>query len=249
MKSNNDRSHGQFSLLNSLFITRYSLLSLFLHVLIVAAAFVIARHSSLYKIPAPYIVTIVDSPAATTASSQQSAVSSQPPETEVRDSKAQSIKPKTQSMDTPGKLKDISKKDEMTVRERIEALQAKKRIEKLAALRKMVDIGGQKSLPQGKTGGALQGSSKQGVITGSGDYYSVVMNKIRQHWIFPDSIDRDLLAIITIKIARDGSVTIGRMEQSSGNALFDRSALRAISKASPLPSPPQEMEIGVRFRP
>jgi TonB family protein len=213
--------------------------SVFLHVLIVAAAFVIARHSSLYKIPSAYIVTIVDS----------AAVSSQPPEAEVRDSKPQDVKPKTQSMDASPKLKDISKKDEMTVKERIEALQAKKRIEKMAALRKMVDIGGQKSLPQGKTGGALQGSSKQEVTTGSGDYYSVVINKIRQQWIFPESIDRDLLAIITIKIARDGSVTIGRMEQSSGNALFDRSALRAISKASPLPPPPQEMEMGVRFRP
>ncbi len=220
--------------------------SVFLHVLIVAAAFVIARHSSLYKIPSAYIVTIVDS---TAVNSQQSAVSSQPPEAEVRDSKPQDVKPKTQSMDASPKLKDISKKDEMTVKERIEALQAKKRIEKMAALRKMVDIGGQKSLPQGKTGGVLQGSSKQEVTTGSGDYYSMVINKIRQQWIFPESIDKDLLAIITIKIARDGSVTIGRMEQSSGNALFDRSALRAISKASPLPPPPQEMEMGVRFRP
>lgn len=235
--------------------------SVFLHALIIAATFIIARHSNLYKIPPAYIVTIVDSPALSTGSKQRSEINSQHPEIEVRDSQTQSVKPKTQSMNAPEqktenrrqrtdtKGRDVSKKDEMAVKERIEALQAKKRIEKMAALRKMVDIGGQKSLPQGKTGGALQGSSKQGITTGSGDYYSVVINKIRQQWIFPESIDKDLLAIITIKIAKDGSITIGRIEQSSGNALFDRSALRAINKAGPLPPPPQEIEIGVRFRP
>jgi outer membrane biosynthesis protein TonB len=31
--------------------------------------------------------------------------------------------------------------------------------------------------------------------------------------------------------------------------LFDSSALKAISKASPLPPPHEEMEIGVRFYP
>jgi len=220
--------------------------SVFLHVLIVAAAFVIARHSSLYKIPSAYIVTIVDS---TAVNSQQSAVSSQPPEAEVRDSKPQDVKPKTQSMDASPKLKDISKKDEMTVKERIEALQAKKRIEKMAALRKMVDIGGIKSEARSQKSEVQTKGSTAGNQNYGGDYYSMVINKIRQQWIFPESIDKDLLAIITIKIAKDGSVTIGRMEQSSGNALFDRSALRAISKASPLPPPPQEMEIGVRFRP
>jgi TonB family protein len=220
--------------------------SVFLHVLIVATALAIARHSSLYKTPVAYIVTIVDSSA---VSNQQSAVSSQPSEAEVRDSKPQNVKPKTQGMDASTKFKDISKKDEMTVKERIEALQAKKRVEKMAALRKIIDIGVQKDIPQGKTGGAVQGSSKSGANTGSGDYYLMVINKIKQQWIFPESIDKDLLAIITIRIAKDGSVTIGRIEQSSGNVLFDRSALRAISKASPLPPPPQEMEMGVRFRP
>ena len=37
------------------------------------------------------------------------------------------------------------------------------------------------------------------------------------------------------------------IEKSSGNLLFDRSATKAISKASPLSPPPVEMEIGVRF--
>jgi len=40
-----------------------------------------------------------------------------------------------------------------------------------------------------------------------------------------------------------------RIEKPSGNVLFDRSALRAIAKASPVTPPPYEMEIGVRFYP
>ncbi len=215
--------------------------SIFLHTLIIAATLVIARHSSLYKNPVPYIVTIVDS-------SDTSAVSSQTPESEAHNSK-----PKTQRINISSKVKDVPKKqDDSIIRERIEALEAKKKIEKMAALRKMVDIGGQKSLSQGKTGGISQGGSRPvtgGTSTGSGDYYSMVVNKIKQQWVFPESIDKDLLVVITIRIARDGSVTIDRIEKSSGNALFDRSALRAINKASPLPPPPQEMEMGVRFRP
>jgi TonB family protein len=216
--------------------------SIFLHVLIVAATFVIARHSSLYKIPQAYIVTIVDNSDSDRSIAPMGNIQDIP--------EAKTQPPKTDEPKASAKQKEMkTKHDDINVRERIEALQAKKRIEKMAALRKMVDIGGMKSeirsqKPEAQTKGSKAGNQNYG-----GDYYSMVINKIRQQWIFPESIDKDLLAIITIKIARDGSVTIDRMEQSSGNALFDRSALRAISKANPLPPPPQEMEMGVRFRP
>jgi len=77
----------------------------------------------------------------------------------------------------------------------------------------------------------------------------MVISKIRQHWIFPEAGNKDLLAIISIRIAKDGRIIVDKIEKSSGNPLFDRSALRAINSASPLPPPPEEIEIGVRFRP
>ncbi len=222
--------------------------SLFLHALIIAATLIVVRHSNMSKSPVPYIVTIVDSAA---VSSQPSAVSSKPPEAEVRDSKSQNVKPKAQSMDASTKLKDISKKDEMAVKERIEALQAKKRIEKMVSLRKMVDIdkiSDQQSAVSSKGTKASSPTSKsQGHI--GGDYYSMVVNRIKEQWIYPESIDKDLLTIVIIRIAKDGGITIDNIEKSSGNPLFDRSVLRAINKSSPLPPPPQEIEIGVRFRP
>jgi len=67
--------------------------------------------------------------------------------------------------------------------------------------------------------------------------------------VYPDIGKKDIEAIVSVRILKDGTAIPQKMEKSSGNALFDRSAWRAVAKASPLPPPPQEMEIGVRFYP
>jgi TonB family protein len=134
------------------------------------------------------------------------------------------------------------------VSERIEALQAMRRIEQLAAMRRLVDIEGKKTQATADRAGTSGRGTKTQADSGE-NYISMVVNKIRHHWIFPETGDKDLLAIISIRIARDGRITVDKIEKSSGNPLFDRSALRAINSASPLPPPPQEIEIGVRFMP
>ena len=68
-------------------------------------------------------------------------------------------------------------------------------------------------------------------------------------WVFPDTGKKDLEAIISIRILKDGTIISQRIEKSSGNPLFDRSAIKALAKASPLSPPPYEMDIGVRFYP
>lgn len=95
----------------------------------------------------------------------------------------------------------------------------------------------------------LPGAGTPGTGTGKGTdlYYSIISRKIWQQWIYPDMNVSGLEVIISIKIDRSGKVISHEIEKSSGNALFDRSAIRAISKASPLPPPHGEMEIGVRF--
>ena len=67
----------------------------------------------------------------------------------------------------------------------------------------------------------------------------------------PLKCDEAILPFCTnaIKILKDGTTIVQNIEKSSGNSLFDRSALKALAKASPLPPPPYEMEIGVRFYP
>lgn len=78
-------------------------------------------------------------------------------------------------------------------------------------------------------------------------YYAQITRKIWGEWIYPDFGTSALEVIINIKIEQDGRIVSHEIEKSSGNILFDRSALKAVSKASPLPAPPFEMEIGVRF--
>lgn len=78
-------------------------------------------------------------------------------------------------------------------------------------------------------------------------YYALITRKIWSEWILPEYDASDLEVIISIKIDTDGTIVSQDVERSSGNALFDRSAKKAIMKASPLPAPPVEMEIGVRF--
>ncbi len=96
--------------------------------------------------------------------------------------------------------------------------------------------------------------AKIGPITeaaGNVEYGRLVGEEIRRQWQFPTDLlkDKTIEAIVSIRVLKNGFVQILRIEKSSGNPLFDRSALRAITKASPVTSPPHEMEIGVRFYP
>jgi colicin import membrane protein len=81
----------------------------------------------------------------------------------------------------------------------------------------------------------------------SESYYALITQKIWSEWIYPDFDSAGLEVIINIKIDKSGKVISQKIEKSSGNTLFDHSATKAISKASPLLPPPVEMEIGVRF--
>jgi len=86
-------------------------------------------------------------------------------------------------------------------------------------------------------------------------YYTAVYNKIYHAWILPGyGSKKNLEAIVNIRISRNGKILKMRFEQRSSNAYFDRSVLRAIKKADPLPPLPQgfnepHLEIGIRFIP
>ncbi|HIJ60645.1 MAG TPA: TonB family protein [Nitrospirae bacterium] len=138
------------------------------------------------------------------------------------------------------------KDDDKIVQDRISEMIAKKRIEKLVATRSNIDLASSsKSSPiaTNKRGSSTQGQSK-------GDYLSLVRAKIMERWVYPETIDKDLEAIITIKIKKDGTVQLIGIEKSSGNRLFDRTALSAISSIQNLPSPPEGIEeLGIRFKP
>lgn len=204
--------------------------SLFLHFLIIVIAVGIIKNKAITKPSLPYIVSLVyDSSAVETTTSSVSEKDAAPqPESRQKESAVE--------LTAKQKAEIKKKEDEKRVKEQIGALMAKKKIEKMVLLRKMVDI---------KSSGLPVTNSK----ATAGDYYSAVESRVRQQWIFPESLDKDLETVVSIKINRDGRVIVERIEKGSGNTLFDRSVIRAINKASPLPPPPQEMEMGLRFRP
>ena len=145
-------------------------------------------------------------------------------------------------------------KEKESVERKISLLAAKKKVENRFSSRKVISLkaGGEKPLPASK-GGPLKtvSSTVTKGASSSDDYYSKVVDEIRQQWVWAsrDSGRRNIEAIVSIKILKDGTAVVQKVEKSSGNTLFDKSALRALAKASPLSPPPYEIEIGVRFYP
>ncbi|MGB9716747.1 MAG: energy transducer TonB [Thermodesulfovibrionales bacterium] len=134
------------------------------------------------------------------------------------------------------------KKEEL-IEEKISAIEAKKRVEQIVRLRSEISLGKDSNK---KSAGDISSltNGKGGIFD---DYYKKIRNHIWQHWIYPETGQKDLEAIISIVIMRDGTISIQKIEKSSGNPLFDKSAIKALTKANPLPPPPYEMEVGVKF--
>lgn len=205
-------------------------LSFVLHLTVFLIAFLILKQPNHIISPPPYIVSLV-SPDVLTGINEAS------------DTSEESV---TLSNIPKKDIKEITKKEKEMVEKRISAITTKKKIERIVRLRSIISL---------KAGGNKRSSNPQttSTYTGKGtlfdDYYSKITREIWQQWVFPYTGQKDLEAIISIRILKDGTITAQRIEKSSGNPLFDRSAIKAIAKASPLSPPPYEMEIGVRFYP
>jgi len=83
--------------------------------------------------------------------------------------------------------------------------------------------------------------------TDTESYSALVFERIQREWIYPDFDIAKFETIISFKITKEGKVMSQKLKKSSGNAIFDRSAMKAVLKASPLPPPPVEQEVEVRF--
>ncbi len=102
-----------------------------------------------------------------------------------------------------------------------------------------------------------QGLAKgEGVSKEKATYFDLLWLKIKNNWSIPPELNTKkniLECIVGIKIKKSGMIMNIWMEKSSGNRLFDESAMRAISKTAPFPPFSDEIkedyiEIGVRFR-
>jgi colicin import membrane protein len=229
-------------------LQKATILSFALHLTVFFVAVLMLRHSNRMIMPVPYTVSLVSpevfkgidkGPVTDTATDTDAGKS----DTVLKESREAAVKAAE-----PQKSKKETAKEKEMVDRKISALAAKKKIEKLVRLRSIISL---KAGAENRT--AQVRSAASATPSGAGhqpeDYYTTITKEIWQQWVYPDVGRKDIGAVIFIKILRDGTALVQRIEKSSGNTLFDRSALKALAKASPLTPPPYEMEIGVRFYP
>lgn len=228
-------------------LQKATLLSGVLHLMFFLMVLVALRQSGRIVIPSPYIVSLVDPKGVPSAS--RTLLSEQTrEETRVKSKDTEMAQPKEKAKD-----RTDAKENEKRVEDRITELASLKKIEKIVKLRSIISLKGMEgsgargSAAKGNPAGSEAGGSSEGTLFDS--YYAKITDEIRSEWIYPDTAREDLLAVVYVKIARDGTLTVQGIEKSSGNTLFDRSTLKAIAKATPVSPPPHEMEIGIRFAP
>lgn len=226
-------------------LQKTAIVSFTLHVTAFLIVFLALKQSNQMIMPSPYTVSLV-------SPNFRSATESRRPEV-----------PSVQKTQTPvAASSDItSKSRKELVREKEMASSRKKKVaeQRIAELKRkreaLRDIEKRRPVIPLKGGGAGQrmgmktASSSVGKGTLFDDYYSMITRQIRQQWAFPEIGRKDMEAVVSVRILKDGTAIVQKIEKSSGNALFDRSAVKALAKASPLSPPPYEMEIGVRFFP
>lgn len=83
-------------------------------------------------------------------------------------------------------------------------------------------------------------------------YLRQVLQKVSVQWQRQNQIkEPDQKPIVWVEIQRDGSIQTPRIDKSSGNALYDQAALRAVMEASPFPPLPEDWSkpsLRVKFR-
>jgi TolA protein len=121
--------------------------------------------------------------------------------------------------------------------------------------------GAEKETPATDTGGKALG-----VTVGAGDgtgiavdaanfpfgyFLAAIERRVSENWFSAVSEGgTGLTCVVYFRLMRDGSVSDSRVETSSGNAYFDRAAVRAVKSASPFPPLPRAFTdafLGIHF--
>jgi len=158
------------------------------------------------------------------------------------------------------KPREESKKPEPKPREdvkkQVEAKQEEEMLgDVLARIKKKVGKTGQTVARTGGASGGGWGERQKEIQYQS--YHDQIYQVVRSNWINPPNFDlnrKDIITVVSITILPDGRISNTYIEQSSGDPLFDQSALRAILKSDPLPPPPigletQTYDLGLNFFP
>ncbi len=148
---------------------------------------------------------------------------------------------------TESKAKKARQEADKTAKDAVKRLQ-----DALAAQQQLSDIG----KDQGEAAPAPQGGSGVTVDEVTRRYLVAVNNHIQEHWILPDlqNWDMALVAIVGIKVRRDGVVIENYFESKSDNIYFNQFVEKTLEEATPFPPfsiglKEEYLEFGLRFRP
>ena len=140
--------------------------------------------------------------------------------TVVPDTKATEIKPKPQK----------PKPKQQSASQKLEALQ------KLKSLG-VASINQEINTSQKEAASAAQAAA---MLTLEEKYMGLIQQTIRSNWINQFNPNANLTAVLKIKLDISGNVLSVVVASSSGNPAFDRQAVLAVKKSSPLPLPPDQ---------
>jgi protein TonB len=72
-------------------------------------------------------------------------------------------------------------------------------------------------------------------------YLRQLLQKVQGEWQRQNQMNEpNQKPLVLVEIQRDGSIRTPKIEQTSGNNLYDQAALRAVVEASPFPPLPQD---------
>jgi TonB family protein len=212
--------------------------SVLLHLTILILSVVLINYSKNVVMPSPYIVNLVG-PFRGRSSGESVPRVEEPKSTAVEKAKS----PEESKVVT----KTDKKADEKRIKDIMSELSAKNRLKRNSELRKKMAAISVKG-SSAKSGGK---SSEKAASTGGGgaSYNDIIGAEIGAQIIYPETGESQLATHVLVRILKDGTIQIKNIEKKSGNILFDRAAISAINKASPVSPPSNEMEVVLQLHP
>ena len=88
-----------------------------------------------------------------------------------------------------------------------------------------------------------QKTMADGTAPGAKAYLALVQQRIRDVWKAPalDFTNRTYATVVRFRLHKNGSVSLVKIEQSSGNESYDAAGKQAVLSASPLPAFPSDL--------
>ena len=134
----------------------------------------------------------------------------------------------------------IAQSKDGTIQQKQKQAQPKQSAQQVQALQKLKSLG-LSSIQQAVNSNQKEAASAAQAaerLTMQEKYMGLIQQTVKSNWINQFSPTAQLTAILKIKLDPDGNVLAVSVIQSSGNASFDRQAILAVQKSSPLPLPP-----------